>query len=337
MIEIIEIDYGDILDQYVLDHPKCHFMQTSLWGRVKCGWEWKGILYRDPLGKICGSLALLLRRQRFTGSALCYVPRGPIWDEGNTEALNALLHAAIWVAKEEKSYLLRIDPEIPETEETFSRICREMNFQCNNASDFSLFQPRLCYVLSLEGQSEESLLASYHRSTRYHVHLALRREVQIRYGTEEDIPIFYDLMLETAKRKGFYPREEAYYRELLRGLGNHCRLYLAEEKGTVIGASMAVFYGNTAWYMYGCSKPEAGKAHANELLQWSMQCDAIRAGCKRFDFRGVEGPANPENPKFGLHRFKQSFGAELHVYVGQMDLILRPWIAGFTKRYSKFR
>ena len=57
-----------------------------------------------------------------------------------------------------------------------------------------------------------------------------------------------------------------------------------------------------------------------------MQCDALQAGCRWFDFRGVEGHPVEENPKYGLHRYKQGFGADFRAYVGQLDMITRPFL-----------
>ena len=54
MIEYVTIDQAAELDDFVLRQPNCHFMQTSVWGRVKEGWGWTGILCRDEKGEIIG-------------------------------------------------------------------------------------------------------------------------------------------------------------------------------------------------------------------------------------------------------------------------------------------
>ena len=53
---------------------------------------------------------------------------------------------------------------------------------------------------------------------------------------------------------------------------------------------------------------------------------ARNAGCRIYDFRGVEGQPVPENPGYGLHRFKQGFDARFVELVGQLDLPLRPGV-----------
>ena len=54
-----------------------------------------------------------------------------------------------------------------------------------------------------------------------------------------------------------------------------------------------------------------------------------------FDFRGVEGYPVPENPYYGLHHYKQGFGAQFHAYVGQCDRVLHPMRAKLVHTLQK--
>ena len=75
MIEYVTIDQAAELDAFVLRQPNCHFMQTSVWGRVKEGWGWTGILCRDEKGEIIGSMAILEHRIRHMHTGFLYAPR----------------------------------------------------------------------------------------------------------------------------------------------------------------------------------------------------------------------------------------------------------------------
>ena len=110
-------------------------------------------------------------------------------------------------------------------------------------------------------------------------------------------------------------------------MGAHARLYFAKRDGRFLAAAIAVFYGNRAWFLYGCSHRDALREHPNELLQWHMQTDALAMGCRFFDFRGVEGYPDMDNPKLGLHQYKYGFGAHFVAYGGQYDMVLRPFTA----------
>ena len=68
-----------------------------------------------------------------------------------------------------------------------------------------------------------------------------------------------------------------------------------------------------------------------------MQLHAIETGRHWFDFRGVEGYPVEENPKYGLHRYKQGFGAQFHAYVGQLDLTTRPLIGAVVNAMMRLK
>lgn len=336
MIEFVDIAHSQELDEFVRGHENCHFMQTSLWGRVKSDWGWYGILCRNEAGSIVGTMALLRHDLRHIHTCLLYAPRGPIFTDGDTETFHALISAAKALAKREGAYCLRIDPRIAAQDTAFACEVKNEGFFVNAASDYSLFQPRMCYVLHLAGLTPETLAAQYHRTRRYNIHHALRSGITVRFGTEEDLPHFCQMMEQVAEKNSFEPRKAAYFTAFLRELEGCARLYLAEENGVTVAGALMVCLGTRAWFMYGCSDTEARKDHPNELLQWRMQCDALEMGCQWFDFRGVEGYPTEDNPKLGLHRYKQGFGAEFCEYIGQCDFAVRRVLGKLVRLAQRF-
>lgn len=334
MIEYVTLEQAAELDRFVEDHPGGHFMQSSHWGRVKQDWPWTGLVCRDRNGQIRGTMALLRHDLRFLPSGFFYAPRGPIFSGNDLQTFSELIDAAAAYAKSHGAYLLRIDPEIRENDAAFRSAIQEKGFRVNQATDFSLFQPRLCYVSSLAGKDEQALEAMYHRSTRYNVHKALRGPVSVRCGDTRDLPAFCRMMAKTGAKNGFTPRSDAYFRQFLKGLGPYAKLYLAELNGKPIAAATAVFFGQTCSLCFCCSEEAGDKLHANELLQWYMQTEALDRGCARYDFRGVEGMPVETNPYYGLHRYKRGFGAEFCAWIGQLDLPLRPVLYRMIKGIS---
>lgn len=324
MIEYVSLNEAQELDAFVESHPNHHFMQTSAWGRVKTDWGWYGILCRDEAGNIRGSMALLRHNVHFFKTCMLYAPRGPICDYADLDTLRELTQGAKELAKRCGAYLLRMDPRIEETDTDFAKKARLLGYSIDNASDFSLFQPRMCYVTDMNGLTPETLESIYHRTAKTHLHKAQKNGLTVRLGTEADLPAFCEMMEQVAQKNDFEARSESYFRSFLAGLGDAARLYLAEHEGVPVAASISVLQGDRGWFMYGCSDRACLKFCPNELLQWQMQCDALRAGCRWFDFRGVEGRPVEDNPKYGLHRYKQGFGADFHAYVGQLDIITRP-------------
>lgn len=338
MIEFVDQFHGTELDQFVMNHPRCHFMQTSFWGRVKKDWEWLGIIDRSEDGQIRGTMAILIHKIRVLGCCMMYAPRGPVCDDDDMETFDRLIDAAKEVSVRHKAYILRMDPMIDENETAWLKHMEAMGFSVNRAVDFSLFQPRLCYILNLEGRTPENIDQVYSRTTRYKVHLAQRRGITVTLGGNEDISDFCRLMELTGKHTGFVPKSSSYYRLFLNELSPWSKLYLAKLDGKTIGATMMVMIGDRAWYMYGASDPDyRDYYHPNELLQWRMHQDALRAGCRWFDFRGAEGYPDENNPKIGLHLFKQRLGGEFHAYMGQLDYVFNPMMLHIVDLYAKMK
>ena len=117
----------------------------------------------------------------------------------------------------------------------------------------------------------------------------------------------------------------------------YASLYLARFEGKTIAGAITVRFGRTASFFYGCSDASTLRLHPNELLQYRMQCDAIRSGCTVFDLRGVEGEPVKTNPKLGLHRYKRKFGAELVRYAGEFDMDLAPFVAALVRTIQRIR
>lgn len=337
MTEYVDAAHAQELDEFVRTQENCQFMQTSLWGRVKRDWGWHGILCRDVAGRITGTMALLRHEIHHLHTCLLYCPCGPIFSDGDTATFCELVAAARTLAKRLGAYLLRIDPRIPAQDDAFAEAVKKEGFAVNAATDFSLFQPRMAYVLDLTGLTPETLAAQYHRSTRCNVHHAVRNGVTVRRGTVEDLPQFCRMMEQVAEKNGFEPRGEAYFRAMLEEMPQNARLYLAQCEGKTVAGAIFVFFGGRASFMYGCSDTENRAEHPNELIQFAAQCDAIAQGCVVFDFRGVEGYPTPDNPKFGLHRYKQGFGAQFCEYIGQCDLVLRPVMYRLVSLAQKLR
>jgi peptidoglycan pentaglycine glycine transferase (the first glycine) len=44
-----------------------------------------------------------------------------------------------------------------------------------------------------------------------------------------------------------------------------------------------------------------------------------------YDFRGVSGDLSPDNPLYGLYRFKKGFNGEFTEFIGEFDMPLSPF------------
>ena len=315
-------------EAFVQSHPKGNFAQSYLWGKQKPMWQWDAIAVRGEDGAIRGSLAVMTRKVPGIGRTLMYGCRGPVCDLDDRETFSQLLDGAKALAKKYKSYVIKIDPDVPSSNTTFSSMLQSFGFRAKEGGkNFEAIQPRYVFRLNVEGKTEEELLANFHQKWRYNIRLAERKGVTVRICGKEMVPAFSDLMLTTGVRDGFVTRKPEYFAAMLDNLGEHARLYMAfDPNDTPIAGTLAIHYGDKVWYLYGASSNEHRHLMPNYLLQWRMIQWAVETNCRIYDFRGVSGDVSEDNPLYGLFRFKQGFGGDFTEFVGEMDLVLSPVI-----------
>ena len=315
-------------EAFVQSHPKGNFAQSYLWGKQKPMWQWDAIAVRSEDGAIRGSLAVMTRKVPGIGRTLMYGCRGPVCDLDDRETFSQLLDGAKALAKKYKSYVIKIDPDVPSSNTAFSSMLQSFGFRAKEGGkNFEAIQPRYVFRLNVEGKTEEELLANFHQKWRYNIRLAERKGVTVRICGKEMVPAFSDLMLTTGVRDGFVTRKPEYFAAMLDNLGEHARLYMAfDPNDTPIAGTLAIHYGDKVWYLYGASSNEHRNLMPNYLLQWRMIQWAVKTNCRIYDFRGVSGDVSEDNPLYGLFRFKQGFGGDFTEFVGEMDLVLSPVI-----------
>ena len=315
-------------EAFVQSHPKGNFAQSYLWGKQKTMWQWDAIAVRGEDGAIRGSLAVMTRKVPGIGRTLMYGCRGPVCDLDDRETFSQLLDGAKVLAKKYKSYVIKIDPDVPSSNTAFSSMLQSFGFRAKEGGkNFEAIQPRYVFRLNVEGKTEEELLANFHQKWRYNIRLAERKGVTVRICGKEMVPAFSDLMLTTGVRDGFVTRKPEYFAAMLDNLGEHARLYMAfDPNDTPIAGTLAIHYGDKVWYLYGASSNEHRNLMPNYLLQWRMIQWAVETNCRIYDFRGVSGDVSEDNPLYGLFRFKQGFGGDFTEFVGEMDLVLSPVI-----------
>ena len=327
MYELITQDTLQEYEAFVQSHPKGNFAQSYLWGKQKPAWIWKAIAVRGEDGRIKGSMAVMIRKMPMVGRTLMYACRGPVCDLDDRETFSQLLEGAKALAKEHKSYVIKIDPDVPSSNTAFAEMLQSFGFHSKEGGkNFEAIQPRYVFRLDVDGKTEEEVQVGFHQKWRYNIRVAQKKGVEVRLCGKEMVPAFADLMLTTGVRDGFVTRQPEYFAAMLDNLGEHCRLYMAFHEDTPIAGTLAIHYGDKVWYLYGASSNEHRNLMPNYLLQWNMIQWAVETGCRVYDFRGVSGDVSEDNPLYGLYRFKKGFGGDFTEFVGEMDLVLNPVI-----------
>ena len=275
--------------KFIQSHPKGHFMQSKEWTEVKSNWKNEMIAVKDEQGNIKGAMSILIRKIPFFNNTLMYSPRGPVCDIHDFDTMQQLIAEAKEIAKEYKGYVLKIDPDVEKEDAEFAQMLNKLGFRIKGDSkNFEGIQPRFVFRLNVKGKTEEQVMQEFHNKTRYNIRVAMKKGVEVRIGSREDLPDFHKVMVETGVRDEFVVRSIEYFEKMYDCLApEHLRLYLAYYEGKLIAGTIAVLYGNKCWYVYGASSNEHRNVMPNYLLQWEMIKWAIEEGCDIYDFRGV--------------------------------------------------
>lgn len=323
--QIVDINNAAELDAFTEKHENGHFLQTSLWGKVKSDWKWFGVICRNDSGEITGTLAVLLRKISKLPYHMMYAPRGPVCDFDDKETFVALIEAAKQEGKKYNAYELKIDKDVPDDNEEYRAIALSQGFRFKGKTiNFEDFQCRCVIRILLDGRNEEDVFAAFHSDHRRKIRIAMKNNVEIKIHGSEMAETFYQIMKETCERDGFELRSAAYFAKILEVFGDKARLYMAYYEGQPIAGAISVLWGDKVWYFYGASSNSNRKVMPNYLLQWEMIKWAIETDCKIYDFRGVAGVIDESNPLFGLYRFKHRFDGTYIEFMGEMDLITKP-------------
>lgn len=341
----------ELFNCFIASSAKPHFLQTYEWGELKKSTGWEPLRLLVLKGNVpVVSISLLKRRLPFFNRSIFYAPRGPVFGKDCEPAAEEFLWKEVKkLARQHGAILVKIDPDVPKSDREYHFRLVKYGFRPQEKHDgFGGIQPRFVFRLDIT-PSEEELLAAMESKTRYNIRLAERKGVNVRTARDRnDLKIFYDLLVETAERDRFLIRNFSYFEKIwdLFVSRGTAKIFLAEYNGEIISGTLAFHCGDVVWYLYGASGSRFRNVMPNHLLQWTMICWARSLGCRIYDFRGVPGNLNPDDPLYGLYRFKKGFGATFTEFLGEYDLVMSPfwyflwtrflpWYQNFLRRLRK--
>lgn len=327
-MEILEPQQYGEYEEFVKAHPNGGITQSVLWHRVKDNWSHQIVVSRGPNGVIRGGASVLVRRIPVVGTAMLYSPRGPVCDYGDRAVLEDLKAGVDYLAKKHSAYLYKMDPDVAADNTDFLAAAEAMGFrQFKGGTGFETIQARFNYRLYLDDRDEEAVLMNLTQQTRRNVRIAMKHGVEVKIAGKEALPDFMALMRVTGERDGFSIRSEGYFANMLDSLGEYARLYMAYYEGEAVSGALTTNYAGKTCYIYGASGNEHRNVMPNYLIQWEMIRWAIETGCTVYDFQGVSGSFDENDPLYGLYRFKKGFNGRVDELAGEFDVIYRPAMA----------
>jgi len=238
-----------------------------------------------------------------------------------------ILKKLIVIGKQERCIFIKLEPNILKSGLPFTQ------------SPHPLFT-KYTFHLDLT-RSEEEIFANLKTKTRYNVRIAQKHGVEIlEDNSKEAFASYLKLSQETWKRQKFYGHTKKYHElmwetlypagiaRLLIAYYNPPRLTETRRRETgrqPLAAWILFLYNNVLYYPYGASSGEHKEVMASNLMMWEAIRWGKKQGAKLFDMWGCLGPEPDKNdPWYGFHRFKESYGGRLVEFIGSYDLIINP-------------
>ena len=344
-------DYSDEKwNETLASFHKAHVLQTEQWGQIKAsvGWKPDYKVWKDSQGKTV-AMAMILKRSLQLSRLLpeiniLYVPKGPVLNWENHEIYHQVLTDLEKHAKSEGAMFIKIDPDveigygIPDDpgakvinsgEEVKVRLS-DRGWRFSNDQ----IQYKNSMVINLS-TDPEVILSKMKQKTRYNIRLAGRKGVVISEGSAGDIDLLYDMYAKTATRDGFVIRERSYYKKTWETFINSemALPLIAKFEGMPIAGVVPYFFAGKAWFLFGMSLDIHRDKMPNYLLQWTVISKAKSLGCTVYDLWGAPDIFEPEDPMWGVYKFKAGFNARVVRRVGAWDFVLQP---NFYQIYTTF-
>lgn len=303
-------------------YPEANFLQAPAWGKMNGLIGHKVIVeynVNDENGEVneaprfwCQMIVKNAKRGRYLE-----VPGGPLLDWDDTATKKLVFQKIRAVAKREKCVFVRLRPQLPVGE-----LAKLDGLGLRKAPMHLHAEHTVMIDLS---KSEDELLASMRRQTRYEVRRASKLGITVRWSNDEAIfREFQAVQAETAKRRHFVPPDLKTLLAEREAFGKQARVYVAETaEGERIAYGLILVEGAEAEYFEAASTELNYKLPGAYALQWQVIRDLKKLGVKRYNLWGIAPPGQKHHRYAGVTTFKTGFGGEIVEFVPAQDLVVK--------------
>lgn len=305
-------------------HPEANFLQSPEYSHMN---ELLGdkVLFEDFGGM---GHALMIVRNAKRGRYL-EIPCGPLIDWKSKKFRIQTINIIAEIGKKEKCVFVRIRPQLTAGQENLKMLA-DLGLK---KSPMHLAAEHTVMVDLT--RSEEEMLSSMRRQTRYEVRRADKLGITVEKSNSEDIfKEFHTVQVETAKRQGFIPPNLKTLLAEKEAFKDEIWIYTAktaEPEERPIAYGLVIGNGNEADYYEAASTDLNRKLPGAYALLWRAMRDLKKAGYTRFNLWGVAPAGQPNHRYAGVTTFKTGFGGEIIEYVPAHDLVLSKF--GYFKDY----
>ena len=270
--------------------------QSWAWGEVqaRAGWQVQSPWLPSPV---------LVLTQGDGPLRWGYVPRGPAGCDAQ------LLQKLVEWARANRLARLRVEPEL-------QLDARPLLEACGFRRTVDV-QPSRTRIIPLG--SEDDMLASFRRSTRYNIRHAQHSGVTVEEGI--DAEELARQVQASAARAGVNLPGRRYLASILQAIPTS-RTFVASHDGEPLCALMVAVHDGRGYYLFSGSSGRKRNLKAMDLAMWHGIRYAARTGCRDYDLWGVAADSDPQHPWQGFTEFKRGYGGSEVQYVGTWDLTL---------------
>ena len=237
-------------DKFVTNYSTASFMQEYNWSDIKDNWgHFHCGLYKE--NKLVG-VCLILVKKIIKNINMFYIPRGYLIDFTNFEDLEAMTSNIKKLAKENKAYMVKIDPNFCINEKSF----KEEEIAINYSKDYEIknknllklgykntgihknfsdnFQPQFNVFAPICNKdsiilNEEEILKTYKSKFKYYLgNFHKKRGITFDISNKtKDLDKFIELLRLTEKKQNISLRNKEYFVKILENFKDRAYLFFA--------------------------------------------------------------------------------------------------------------
>lgn len=245
------------------------------------------------------------------------IPCGPLVDFNDSKLVKAVFDKIVEVAKKEKCVFVRMRPQLKADDKNL-RLLASLGLK---KSPMHLAAEHT--VMIDLTKSEEDLLASMRRQTRYEVRRADKVGIKVSASSDEKIfEEFHKVQAETAKRQNFVPPNLKTLLAEKEAFGKDIVIYKATFEDEPVAYGLIIKNGGEADYYEAASTLLNRKMPGAYALLWQAMKDLKKEGYLRFNLWGIAPAGQPNHRYAGVTTFKTGFGGEVVEFVPAHDLVI---------------
>lgn len=301
-------------DALIATHAGAHPLQTWGWGEVKreSGWGAWRVAVTEDSGKLRAAAQVLTRRVPRVPLSMIYIPRGPVVDPQDDEALNVLMRAVGDYGRSVGAIFCKADPAwLAGTTHDLAKAKFHPSSEPVQVTE--------TYTIDLT-KTEDEILAPMRSKTRQYIRKSEREGTTIIRDTEGKwLSACYDIYVETSKRAQFGLHPRSYYDAIFHHYDPKRQyLYLAMHDDQPLSFLWMACFGKFAVELYGGVGEAGQKFLSNYLLKWHAIQEMKADGYEVYDLNGRVNE--------GIGQFKVGFGPDETAWIGPFDRVYKPML-----------